>query len=275
MWEYEHPMLGSLGPRGCLVVLASYACSRAALAERAPACELVVRTGPLAAPWVRAIEALRAELAVRPDIDHCADLRVAPAAEGATIEVTSGGRLAARVVETPADLRAAIIALLVIPPSSRPSAPPPRAAVELPALPSGLPSSIGPGVAVERADAPETPETPETPIRSTKPNGPAALLDLRMAGGAAWSGSRVGAAITASASRERAGWIVSATGRWERGQRETGDRPAVSLSRTLAPPDEDSVQAIGIGIELGRELQLGPVAVALSSARRTPTSHSA
>src|SRR5262245_57057194 len=139
--------------RGCLVVLGTVACAGAALAEPAAECELVLEAGTLSAPWLRVIEELRTELATRTDVDRCAHLRVAPVPEGATVAVTSGDRPAVRVVGTPADLRAAIVALVVVPPVRRRGPLPEPPAVDMPDPPTDVPSPIG-SVATVRASAP-------------------------------------------------------------------------------------------------------------------------
>lgn len=249
-------------------MLAALACARGARADgggELGACELAVRVEPAAAAWGSAVEELRAELAGRGDVDRCAAVRVEPAAEGAEVTVTSGGRAAVRIVETPADLRATVLALVVVPP-------PPvvaiRAPIELPALPRSLPpapdlaTDLAPDLATARAE-PRAPT--ELRARAALPAAGAGI-DLRMAGGAAWRGGRVGAALTAAASVERAGWIASATGRWEQGLGGGGDRPFdASLGDGPPLPLEGAVRSIGIGVEVGHAVRLGPVSLALTA----------
>jgi len=72
--------------------------------------------------WSAAAEAVRAELAVRADVDRCAEVEVAPSSGGARITVWfEDGRRATRDVASPRELRAAMLVLvLAIDPVAQP-----------------------------------------------------------------------------------------------------------------------------------------------------------
>lgn len=84
--------------------------------ELAP--ELARRPG-----WLQAVEETRRRFTGRRDVDRCATLAVEPAAGAASVSVRSSrGRSVTRSVESPDDLQATALALLVLPPpAERPS----------------------------------------------------------------------------------------------------------------------------------------------------------
>jgi hypothetical protein len=88
----------------------------------AHACPVQVQVRDGSTAWEAAAETVRAELAIRPDVDRCVEIEVAPSLAGARITVWfEDGRRATRDVASPRQLRAAILVLvLAIDPVAQP-----------------------------------------------------------------------------------------------------------------------------------------------------------
>src|SRR5262245_23615518 len=101
-----------MGPLRAQLVLAS-ACI--ATVARAAPCAPSVHAVNLPTAWQRASDALAEELAARTDVERCAEVTIQATRAWASVVVTIGDRLARRTVAEPADLRAAVLALVLVP----------------------------------------------------------------------------------------------------------------------------------------------------------------
>src|SRR5687768_17032457 len=87
----------------------------AAAPVRAAPCVPVVHGADLDGDWQRAVEAMTDELSTRTDIERCVDIDVRPDGARMRVVVVMGDRQATRTVAEPADLRATLLSLVLVP----------------------------------------------------------------------------------------------------------------------------------------------------------------
>lgn len=192
--------------------------------------------------WAEAIERACASLEKLTDRDRAAKVELRPLAGGAGANVSlllGDGRTAERVASSPAELADVLEALFALPPTTPTApdmaAPPPVAAKPPP-----------PAAPTLRATA----DTSATPPAKNEPERP--RIDVEMVGTARLSGAPVtlGLGLVVAADLDIAhGWLVGVRGRV--------DPLLVDVERHA----EAEGLELGGGIELGRRLDVGPVAV--------------
>jgi hypothetical protein len=195
--------------------------------------------------WTNELQAVRSELATRADVDHCASIWLVATTDGARVLVTLvDGRSTARRAASPPDLRATLIALLLVPEAPDAAAgvaDPPRADPPSPA-PAPVPSPGADAAPQERATSP--------------PSGrDGAAIDLGATGSGRWSGRYPGASLAAFADLTLGPWVVGVSGRFA-----SYDGPGSSPGRAGY-----ALEAIEIGAEAGYRFPVGPTFVTVAA----------
>lgn len=179
----------------CSLGLLAFCYAPRALAEDAacgaPRVHLELEARP---EWQAEVPALRARLRELEQVDACAQVTIRGEAQGVSVNVTSGGRSASRLLTDPRDLVRTVEALVVLPP---PVTEPPRDADAKRVVPAEFPPA-------------EVPPPPPPPVTQSR-------MELGAGGAARWGGkpSMAGGGVAAFADLEDSGWLAGVSARWE------------------------------------------------------------
>ncbi|HTQ04756.1 MAG TPA: hypothetical protein VMI54_12910 [Polyangiaceae bacterium] len=175
--------------------------------------------------WAAEIPALRARLRELEHVDGCARVVIRSAENGVSVDVTSGGRSASRLLTDPAELVRTVEALVVLPPEIAA-----RARVDASEVPPNEPAPA-----------------PPAPVPSRMELGGGGSLRL---GG---SPLMVGGGVAAFADLADDGWLFGVDARWE-----------FADGFVSAPaPNGFDMDSGAVGVGVGRRVQAGSVAADL------------
>ena len=219
---------------------------------RAAPCVPSVHGVNLPAAWQRVSDALAQELAARTDVERCAGVTIHATPAGASVVVAVGDRRARRAVVEPADLRATVLALLLVP-----ELPP---AVAPTSAPDPAPASMAPTPIVDAAADSLAARVVHAESRPT--SRPRSRFDLAVTMGLVWTDQTAHLAPGASVRWTSGGWLAGLEGRLDVGGAILHEAVAVPQAGQTTAPSAYELRSRAVGAEMGRQLTLGPAIVA-------------
>jgi hypothetical protein len=232
-----------------LVAIPTAACCtflRSATALAEGACVLSVGADGVDERWTAELEAIKAALAHRDDVDGCASIVLAGAANGVRVTVVlKDGRATERTLTDSRDLRAVVAALVLLPASATADA----ATAQEEAASAALDIVRPPAPVVDREIRAERDQAPSAPTLMPS-NQRGTRVDLGGRAGARWSGAAPAGTLGVFADVRLGDWVLDAHGRWD----------SYAVASGLV---DYTTHAFEIGGNIGRDFRVGPTSLTL------------